>query len=491
MSNYEITSEKRKEARSLYLINKTATLEEKARIKNIDEYDKRRYYLLGGKLIRELSLEWNVLDGDFGARMELFKTLIKQENTSLIGEYLRSFDIAKNPGSETPPTREGWEFPTEEINKIVDYIVEKQALIEQSNYIPIPPVETCEEKNKGIDLDEINNVDIFSKQLLGVSNIPGKQYIPTSDKFIITKIKNALNKIKNYLSEKVKIFTENEWVREISRYALSISLFQTFNIISTLVPREYILGLGYKTPCLVACLPLRHVKLIEVARSGKVLKFRSDGSTFLAQQHGSEDAIKVEFLMLKTEIWMLLVLWMLFEYGSGNESEIDLAKAPKLKTLNDLRQINNIFKIDSDVKKASHEFHNTFPLITNNVIIPNVYLETVSFEENVNFGKDVLRCSLMFRTYRKPRQFFEGKIESSLYGYTNNNDTKMYEVIEFSANLAYRFAKAMNALIVSNNWTIRPKSIFDQENDDVYYNIGIEDIASTVVMSLAGYAMFR
>jgi len=281
--------------------------------------------------------------------------------------------------------------------------------------------------------------------------------------------------------------------KELTKVALGITSFISFNALArriNLTPNPYV---SYNSfGCSIYGLPIPHVQLIEVARSGKILKFRATGSVFLANQEGGEDAIKVECLLVGIENLYILLLWALFLYGRGRVKEIELMNIPSLpNTLGGalptllMRKIASQTTINPKVQKPTEEFHYTFPFISRHVIIPNTYIETISFEERVESGRNVIKCTILLRTYVKTSKFLKHDVKDNLVIsplYNEVKGLKMNQITEFSANIAWRLANATGFLFDNESWKVGDNI----ESDDVYYNINIANIASTVVMGAYG-----
>ena len=304
--------------------------------------------------------------------------------------------------------------------------------------------------------------------------------------------RNYLDRVKEWL-KKGEIYTRSEILKEIARYTLATSTFTTYNYLaeselSVLGQRVW----RYTYPIVLGFLPIAHCQEIEVTRSGQIVKFRATGSIFLANQKGSDDAIRVSFLILADEQGILIpALWTMFLYCKGDIKTLDTLK---LQSLSRLRTMANTMMVNKDFQEPSIEFYRTFPLITRNIIIPNVYIETFSFEDLVQDGKDVVKCSLMLRTYRKPSIFHHytiGDTNKIFVGAEPDQNTNMYNMLEVAASNAWRVVNYVKAIIVENPWKANSPAFvsddrYNPDLDDVYYNINAEDVAAAVVLGVYG-----
>lgn len=247
-------------------------------------------------------------------------------------------------------------------------------------------------------------------------------------------------------------------------------------------------------PAVVGLVPIPHVKEIEVARSGKILKFRATGSVFLANQEGGLDAIRIEGYFYRVEISWILILWMLFLYGRSEQREIDNDMLTKIIDpisiggIAKMRKIMDVTKFNSNESKPSYEFHHTFPIVTRHIIIPNCYIETLSFEERVINGKDTINYSILLRTYTKVKSWdiFEkqGKDGTTSYiGPHLSNMTNMGRMLEPVINMIWRGINASGIIIKEREWKLEGET---DQGLDVTYDISAEAIAMTTIFSIAG-----
>lgn len=297
------------------------------------------------------------------------------------------------------------------------------------------------------------------------------------------------NLVENYSIAKKqgKVISPLEFMGEISKYALGFGSFIMYN---------KMLQQGYHSldnrminlqtvPCVLAGLPLRHIREIEVARSGKILKFRATGSVFLANQEGGEDAIRIEGLFARGEIMFILFLWMIFYYGQGRIKEAVFDPNKEI-TLLAMRAKNvDITTFNQTTQKPAYTHHFTVPLVTRHIIIPNCYIETLSFEEKIEFGKDIIGYSILLRTYRKQQGFevYTHSPKSSYLSPSGNKSLGTFKIIEFFANMAWRFINAEGLFISEREWKIGGDTA---GSDDVYYNVEIDHLASSVILGVVG-----
>jgi len=239
-----------------------------------------------------------------------------------------------------------------------------------------------------------------------------------------------------------------------------------------------------KIPILLGPVPLKHVDYVEIARSGKILKFRATGTVFLAKQEGGADAIKIEGTMYKIEFLLLFLLWGLFIYGQSKFKEMDaLPSLTSAQSIFEVRKLNDLIMTDTSLQKPSYEFHQTFPFVSRHFIIPHCYIETISIEDKLPL-KDVLKYTILLRTYDKPQEVSSsaGKGGKVLYGLRNK--TKSAKVVEASLNAGWRTLNATGWLLNEHEWKIG--SANKSGVLDTYYDVDWSTYATVTYLSLMG-----
>ena len=262
-------------------------------------------------------------------------------------------------------------------------------------------------------------------------------------------------------------------------------LFTAFGVLLSLgVDNELVIGMipmggfGINSPC--------SVQSIEVAHSNKIVKFRAVGSIFLAHQLGGRDSIQVKGKLTgELRTFFLGFLWLLTLASAGYVKDFDLSDNPAVTQLNlasdpegfrnnkipptSLAQIDGI-----TVEKPSYIKHITFPVVTSHEIVTNCYIETLSFEEKIDSGRDVITYDLLMRTYEEPEEFM-ADLAKGLY--KANSRTKSEHVIRFFINAVWRLAKYAKESfnLETNHWKY-----------DNYYNVDAADMGTAFAMALAG-----
>jgi hypothetical protein len=239
-------------------------------------------------------------------------------------------------------------------------------------------------------------------------------------------------------------------------------------------------------PCVMLGMPIPHVQEIEVARSGKILKFRATGSVFLANQEGGLDAVRIEGYFFRSEILWILALLGLFSYGSGTTKDVpQLLDAEDTINLKKLRKIGDVTRFNRKTEVPSYEYHRTFPIVTRHIIMPNCYIETLSFEEKLVFGKDCVGFTILLRTYKEPKEFdlYKKSSTTAYFAPALSKYTKMGSVLEAVLNMAWRGIMASGIIIKEREWKLEGETA---QNLDVTYDIDAEQIAITTLFGLAG-----
>ncbi len=244
-----------------------------------------------------------------------------------------------------------------------------------------------------------------------------------------------------------------------------------------------------KIPILLGPVPVRNVNYVEVARSGKVLKFRATGSVFLARQEGGDqsDAIKIEGILYKVEFGMMFLLWALFLYGQSKFKDLETIVGPQgtITSTTQMRKMNDILVSDTSLQKPSYEYHRTFPFVSKHFIIPNCYIETISIEDKLPL-KDVLKYTILLRTYKKPigvvRYVKPSDENISIFGFPKK--TIATEVCQYSLTTAWRLFNAYGWIADEMEWRIG--SAKKSGVLDTYYDIDPTSIATVAYLSLMG-----
>ncbi|KKM93239.1 hypothetical protein LCGC14_1210360 [marine sediment metagenome] len=300
-----------------------------------------------------------------------------------------------------------------------------------------------------------------------------------------------------------------EWGRKVSEgiaYSKKYGKFKTIKDFSKKIGKEVgvsslarMVGFGAvfhgaraiwgKIPILLGPVPIRNVNYVEVARSGKVLKFRATGSAFLARQEGGDqsDAIKIEGIFYKVEFGIMFFIWALFLYGQSKVKEfkniIELQET--ITSITKMRKMNDILTSDTSLQRPSYEYHRTFPFVSKHFIIPNCYIETISIEDKLPL-KDVIKYTILLRTYKKPidviRYVKQADENISIFGFPKK--TIASEICQYSLTTAWRLFNANGWIADELEWRIgsakKPGVL------DTYYDVDATSIATVAYLSLMG-----
>lgn len=261
-------------------------------------------------------------------------------------------------------------------------------------------------------------------------------------------------------------------------------------------------------------IPIPYANYIEVARSGKVLKIRATGSIFMAHQEGSEDAIRIEGTFPKeVALSYIMLIWALFLRGRTEsksiqdifeKADVQSLGGQGLENLSEYRKINDWSVFNSKQEEPQYEWHRTFAFVTPTIIIPNTYIETFSFEDTIESGKDAIQWTIVLRTYTKPDDwnFFKLVGDDRVYAspdtefdYTQNleeqaasgaktpfGNISMMRVFDFSLNVAWRMFQSTGIMFPQQEWKVKTL----HKARSYYYNIDAEDVITTVVLGLYG-----
>lgn len=258
----------------------------------------------------------------------------------------------------------------------------------------------------------------------------------------------------------------------------------SFSIIAWAAIFSGVRAIWGKIPVMLGPVPLKHVNYVEIARSGKVLKFRATGSVFLARQEGGPDAIRIEGIMYKIEFLWMFLLWALFLYGQSKFKDIDkLINPTGGKSIFEIRKLNELIMTDSSLEKSSYEYHQVFPFVSRHFIIPHCYIETILIEDKLPL-KDVLKYTILLRTYDKPKQvnWFQRSENKRLYGIPSKSLSA--KVCEASLNAGWRMLNAQGLFIDETEWKIG--SAEKEGVLDTYYDVDWSTYATISYLTLMG-----
>jgi len=385
---------------------------------------------------------------------------------------------------DTPPGTPGVKaigFKKEQFDSITKDILDLQKdptlklSVQESQDLWIKLIGDRMARNKAINIEELKTEEEVIKNFFYSLSTP-------------EGFSKLLKRIKNFIYEIKLAKFKGAWKTIVQakdklshRYGSSFSILTWAGIYGTAR------SLWGKIPILLGPCPLKHINYIEVARSGKVLKFRATGSVFLALQEGGADAIRIEGVLYKAEFpFIMFMLWGLFLYGQSKFREIE--SIPSISQTADptiIRKLNDIIMSNTDLERPTYEFHQTFPLVSRHFIIPNCFIETISIEDKLPL-KDTLKYSVLIRTYEKPTEVTwmpdPKKGANNVYGFKNK--TMMAKVCEYSLNAGWRLLNYSGWMIDGQEWKIR--SAMEEGALDTYYDVDWSSLASVVYLNLIG-----
>lgn len=309
-----------------------------------------------------------------------------------------------------------------------------------------------------------------------------------------SKIKKSLQKKYKKLKEKGLTLTIKEVFERLGIVSWTDVLFAVFRGllgVGTLV--EMLFGQGWRwmtTSCLVGGFPLgchgaksgTSVQEIDIAHSNKVVKFRATGSVFLAHQVGNKDSVKITGTLDMKYGWAesaFYFLWILTLMSQGRvkgfENSDDMVE--HVENTTSLRgKIAEVGYIDTFAGQFAQnpaiKQYFTFPVVTRHAIIPNCYIETFSFEETLEGGKDIIKYDLMLRTYQGVRKIYK---HGKQYGVEKS---KLMDSVRFGANWAWRTLQQ-----TYDYFNVDEKS-WKVEN---YYNVDAVDVGISAGISLISF----
>jgi len=382
------------------------------------------------------------------------------------------FTEVLDPTKEIKPliTEEQWKVFLKELGIAgLDPSVSNQAMGMYNNLI-----------DKVMDMKAHNRNILIGEDLNpAISAFLGTLFIePTGTDKFLGRIKTLINKIIQ-TDYKKAYKTASEFKSKITQYTGSLLAMPLYS--AAYWGARKLFG---KLPVLLGPVPIKHADYVEVARSGKILKFRATGSIFLAHQEGGKDAIKIEGKLYKAEFGVMFMLWGLFLYGQSKFKELESLSPTTLTSITQVRKMNDLLVTNTDLEKPSYEFHQTFPFISRHFILPHCYIETISIEDKLPF-KDTLRYSILLRTYEKPKETAKFVLDSkTMYGTAKK--TISAEICDYSLNSSWRMINASGWLLDETEWKIG--SAKKSGVLDTYYDIDWTTMATVSYLSLMGVA---
>jgi len=307
----------------------------------------------------------------------------------------------------------------------------------------------------------------------------------------LSRLEKFVNSIKN-LGNTIKQAKKDGKFKKVSDFRDKVQKYAGLGVLSTIpyIATSFIGArkLFGKIPLILGPVPLKYADYVEVARSGKVLKFRATGSVFLANQKGGEDAIKIEGSLYKAEAYtFMLLIWALFLYGQGKVKDLEKLVSGQggITDITKLRKMNDIVMTNSSLQRPSYEYHRTFPFVSKYFIIPNCFIETIVLENKLPV-KDVIRYSILLRTYTKPTEAvrFVRNSEKNISNIGFGKPSLMSEVCKYSLTTSWRILQSSGWLFDEMEWRIGSASKTGVM--DTYYDIDPIAIASVAYLNLMG-----
>jgi len=341
----------------------------------------------------------------------------------------------------------------------------------------------------------IINLQISTKQIIiRIFNEETKKYLARLKKKELVKastLEKIISRIRNSLNY-IKQIKKDSKFKKISDFKDSVQKFAGVGVLSTIpyiatsfIGARKVFG---KIPLILGPVPIKHADYVEVARSGKVLKFRATGSVFLASQPGGEDAIKIEGTLYKAEFGFLFLLWGLFIYGQSKFKNLEelVSGQGNITDVNKLRKMNDLLMVNSSLQRPSYEYHRTFPFVSKHFIIPNCFIETIVLENKLPV-KDVIRYSILLRTYTRPTEAvrFVRNNEKNMSNFGFGKETLTSQICKYSLTTSWRILQSSGWLFDEMEWRIGSASKTGVM--DTYYDIDASAVASVAYLNLMGF----
>jgi len=159
-----------------------------------------------------------------------------------------------------------------------------------------------------------------------------------------------------------------------------------------------------KPDVLLGVIPIFTAQRYEVAKSHDKMKYRAVAGQFFAHQRGGNVGFKVVlYLIGPSTLDYLTYIQALHLYGQGSYDKINSLKSGA--SIVNAKSIGNSIKTKmfkgGDNSWMQVEKHFTFPILTKEEILHDMYIETVLYERDITFG-DALKVTLLCRKYIRP-----------------------------------------------------------------------------------------
>lgn len=227
--------------------------------------------------------------------------------------------------------------------------------------------------------------------------------------------------------------------KSIKSAIFNMENFDQVNLMTNLITLMYSLFRYYfatnreRPPAAVlAGIPLGSVDELSHAISNRILKYRATGGVFLAHQGGGEQSLRITAKAFgKNRYQLLTMIDFLFLYGQaqkvdmlqedlrrmglfGGTSGTNALEKLKFETYGNVREADIVDLQDelpepttnpwqefyeASIDSGMSERHLTFPIITQERVYLNMFIETWEYTEAVENGIDVLEINLFLRKY--------------------------------------------------------------------------------------------
>lgn len=248
----------------------------------------------------------------------------------------------------------------------------------------------------------------------------------------------------SYIPTQVNVFSEaKESIRSyLGSMGEGFGKFNNVNFVTNITVLMYSLFRYYfqtdreRPPAAVlGGIPLGSVDELSHALSSRILKYRATGGVFLAHQGGGEQSLRITAKAFgKNRYQLLTMLDFLFLYGQAQKVDLlqsDLRSAAYIGTYGRQLERESFQDYEEDIARdelpdpttnpweefyeasidsGMSERHLTFPIVTQNKIYMNMFIETWEYTEAIENGIDVLEINLFLRKYvPEARKEFEIK----------------------------------------------------------------------------------
>jgi len=173
------------------------------------------------------------------------------------------------------------------------------------------------------------------------------------------------------------------------------------------VGSEILWNVAGQPDVLLGIIPIYTAQRYEVARSHDNMKYRAVAGQFFAHQRGGNVGFKVVLYLIGPQaLDYLTYIQTLHLLGQASYSKVNLDN-PLARAISNLTNVipsigsSALAETTTDASWNTIEEHFTFPIVTREEIMHGMYIESVIYERDIQFG-DAIKVTILCRKYDPP-----------------------------------------------------------------------------------------